>query len=614
LASFMLGWGSQGGCGYATQGQSFNPVSLAAARTYAAYLQDDYRMTSKLTVNIGLRYEVPMPATERHNRNNWIDMDAGSPIQGGVTSFMAANPLTTGDGGNLPAGAVLTSWATACPACSQITGGYIFTNSSIRTAYNTDPTNFAPRVGFAYQLKPNMVVRGGYGIYYGLNNDQQIGWLGDGYSAATTFNPSKDGGITQHASISNPFPDGITPLTGSARGLLQSIGGEPNGAMRNISPSPRIQQYSLSVERELKGNSVVEIAYSGSKGNGLGYGTMRGWADFFPSTYLTTYGSHLTDQYPNPFNGLVPANATESGPTISLWELLDPHPQFDLVSGKPGPPWGNSLYHSGFIQYTRRMSNGLQATVSYTYSKLIDDSESADDPNVDWLAGGIGANGGGRPRTQDWSHLTASDRSVSILDITHRVVADFIWQLPVGHGHAFGNQWNKTLDLLAGGWQFNGLMTISSGPPLIPHLASGASFPDGISQGIRRRPNTVPGQAMETSGSIESRLGGQWSKTPYLNASAFSQPAGAFTFGTAARTLSYARGQGYHGADLSLFKQFYLNHEKGQYIELRVEALNAFNTPIFAVPDTTWGQSDFGVINGTVNGGRTVQLGGKFYF
>jgi hypothetical protein len=597
LASFMLGWGSSSGCGY-TAGQSFNPVSLAAARTYSAYIQDDFHATSKLTVNIGLRYEVPMPATERHNRNNWIDLQVASPVQSGVSSFMTATSLA---GAGLPAGDP-TSWATACPGCSNLTGGYIYTDSSMRTTYNTDITNWAPRIGFDYQFRPNMVVRGGYGIYYGLNNAQQIGWLGDGYSASTNFIPSKDGGVTQYASIDNPFPAGIVPMTGSSLGLLQSIGSEPNAAERNLSPSPRIQQYSLSIERELRGNSKVEIAYSGSKGNSLGYGTMRGWASFFPVSDLSL-GSHLFDQYPNPFNGVVPATADESGPTISLWELLQNHPEFYYISGKPGPPWGNSLYHSAYIEFTRRMSNGLQATVSYTYSKLIDDSESPDDPNVDWLVGGINANGGNRPRTQDWGNLKASDRSVSIMDTPNRFVADFIYQLPIGHGHSFGGQWSKTLDMLAGGWQFNGLATISSGPPLIPHLAN-KSF---LETGVYQRPNMVAGQTVVEPGSVVSKL------NKYLNPAAFSQPA-AYTFGTAPRTLSYARGPGFHGADLSLFKQFYLNHEKERYFELRLEALNAFNTPIFSVPDTTYGDGSFGQITGQVNGNRVVQLGGKFYF
>ncbi len=592
LASFIVGWGSTSGCTYAS-GQSFNPVSLVASRTYGFYGQDDFRITPRLTLNLGLRYEVPFPATERHNRFNWFDLNAPSPIQAGVTAFMAANP-------NPDPTDPSATWATVCPACSHLTGGYVYASSSQRRAFDTDWSDWAPRFGFAYQFRPHMVVRGGYGIYYGLSSAQNTGELADGFTASTGYSPSKDGGITQYASIDNPFPNGIVQPTGSALGLMQSIGYEPYGPVRNIAPTPRIQQWSLSVERELPGNSLFELAYSASKGNRLGYGTIRQWPTFCPAQYLSL-GDHLFDQLPNPFNAFVPATADLTGPTISRFYLLQPHPEFSYISPRPGPPWGNSLYHSGYVKFTKRMSQGLQLMASYTYSKLISDSDSADDPNVDWLAGAIQANGGGRARTQDWANFSVGDRSVSLLDIRHRFVADFIYQLPIGRGKAFGKNWSRALDAIAGGWQVNGFVTFAPGVPLIPHLAN-RSF---LETGVRQRPNLFCNP--KTYGPIESRLDN------FLIPNCFGQPA-PYTFGTAPRTMDYARAPGFHGADMSVFKHIYFSEERTRYLELRVEAFNVTNTPVFGVPGTTWGAGDFGIIGYQVSSPRQVQLGGKIYF
>jgi TonB-dependent receptor-like protein len=602
LASFILGWGNSG-CALNGGGQSFNLVPLVASRSYSFYGQDDFRVTPHLTLNMGLRYELPIPATERHNRFNWIDLNAASPIQSGVTAFMAANHIP--DPANPSA-----AWPTVCLACSHLTGGYIYADANHRHAFDTDYTDWAPRFGFAYQFHPHMVVRGGYGFFYGLSSAQNTGELADGFIVGTPWIPSVDH-VHQTSTIVNPLPNGLVEPTGPKLGLIQTIGGDIYGPMRSIAPTPRIQEWSLSVERELPGNSMVEIAYSGSKGNRLGYGTDRIWANYFPTQDLSL-GDHLFDPVANPFYGLVPATSVEgsSGPTIPRFYLLQPHPQFELIEGRPGPPWGNSIYHSGYVRFSKRMSQGLQLDASYTYSKLITDSDSADDPNLDWLYGAIGGASylHGRARTQDCGNLTVSDRSVSILDVPHRFVADFIYQLPIGRGRALGRNWNRVLDIVAGGWQVNGFMTFASGVPILPHLAN-RSF---MEIGIQQRPNMVPGQPVVTSRPIESKL------NDYLNPAAFSQPT-AYTFGTAPRALSYVRAPGFHGADMSVFKQFYISREKQRYFELRVEAFNVTNTPIFGVPGTFVGGSDpegipFGVISNQANSPRQVQLGAKLYF
>ncbi len=579
LASFMVGWA--GSCNAWPTGQSFNLIPLVAARSYSVYFGDDYRLTPRLTLNLGLRYELNLPVTERHDRLNWIDLSIRSPLQ---DKGIVVDPAV----------------AAICPACAHPTGGYVYASPSQRSPYDTDKNDFGPRFGFAYQFAPHMVFRGGYGIYYALSSAQLTGEMADGYVAGTAFVTSLDGGVHQLNSIVNPFPNGVLQPAGNSLDAMQSVGTTLYGPMRSLNVTPMIQQWSASIERELPANSVFEIAYSASKGTHLGYGTDRGWANFFDSSYIKL-GNKLFDQYPNPYFGLVPATADLSSPTVSLAQLLRPHPQFPYVSGRPGPPRGNSIYHALQFKYTKRLSHGLNLVTHYTFSKLISDSDSPDDPNLDWLAGAIRANGGGRARTQDWGNLRL-DRSVSVLDIPHRWITDFSYQLPIGRGRAFGKTWNRVLDAVAGGWQVNGIINLASGPPLIPHLAGASPF---FEVGIQQRPNLV--SEPYVSGSVEDRL------NHYLDLKAFSRPDPT-EFGTAPRTLPRMRAPGFRGADMSGFKQFYFTEDRHRYVEIRAEAFNFTNTPVFAAPSTTFGAGDFGVISGQVNSPRILQLGAKFYF
>jgi hypothetical protein len=580
LASFMAGFG--GSCPMpAGTGQSIDATSMTAAHTYGGYIQDDFRVTPKLTLNLGLRYELQRPSTERHDRFQYIDLTMTNPLSGKL-------PYTTN-----------------CPNCSNLTGGYVYNDANNRMEYNTMWHDFAPRFGFAYQFAPHSVVRGGYGWFYGVSNGSLVGFLADGFVSSTSFNPSTDGGVHMANAIDNPFPNGIVKPTGSSLGARQGLGDVicctntiGYGGIDN-NTTPRTQQWGLSVERELPGNSVVEVAYSATKGTHLGFGTLRGQPNYIDTSYRSL-GAKLFDMVPNPFYGLVPATSSLNTPTVALRQLLRPHPEFTTISMRPGPPRGNSIYHSMITKFTKRLSSGLQATVSYTFSKSISDSDSPDDPNVDWLTGAIGENSGGRARIQDSSNLRL-ERSVSQFDIPHRFLVDFSYRLPFGRGKQLGGQWNRALDFIAGGWQLNGVLQANSGTPLAPHQSGGTVAQSGF--GDVQRPNVVGNP--NTSGSVEERL------NHYLNPAAFTIPA-AFVDGTAPRVMGYARAQGFHGMDASVFKQFHLN--EARYFEFRWEAYNITNTPIFGVPGTTVGQGDFGVISSQANGARSMRMVLKAYF
>jgi len=580
LASFMVGFG--GGCPMpAAAGQSIDSTSMTAAHTYGGYIQDDYRVTPKLTVNLGLRYELQRPSTERHNRFQYVDLNMTNPLNGKL-------PFTDN-----------------CPACSNLKGGYVYNDANNRMEYNTMWHDFAPRIGFAYQFAPRAVVRGGYGWFYGVSNGSLVGFLADGYVSSTSFIPSTDGGIHMTTSITNPFPNGIVQPTGSKLGASQGLGDTIGGTNfvglggLDLNTTPRTQQWGLSVERELPFNSVFELAYSATKGTHLGFGTLRSFLSYVDPTY-EKLGAKLWDQVANPFYGLVPATSGLNSPTVMRRQLLSAFPQYSLVSMRPGPPRGNSIYHAMIAKFTKHLSSGLQMTTSYTFSKSISDSDSADDPNVDWLTGAIGENSGGRARIQDSSNLRL-ERSVSQFDIPHRFLVDFSYRLPVGRGQTFGSHWGRALDMIAGGWQLNGVIQANSGTPLVPHMSGGTVAESGL--GNVQRPNVVGDP--NTTGSIEDRL------NHYLDPNAFTRPA-PFVDGTAPRVMGYARAQGFHGMNASIFKQFHLTETR--YGEFRWEAYNVTNTPIFGVPGTTVGASNFGVISSQANSPRSMRMVLKFYF
>jgi len=559
LASFMTGWMGSGS-------QGTDAYTAVASHTYAFYANDDIRLTPRLTVSLGLRWELPRPATERFNRFDWIDLNMKSPLN--------------------------------VPGYPNLKGGYVYTDANNRTSYDADTRDLAPRVGFAYQFASHMVLRGGYGIYYGIPSYQNTAELADGYTTSTSITPSVDGGVHQFRTLAAPFgSSGPLKPVGSSVGALFDVGNVIYGPVRDWGRAPQYQQWSLSVQRELPANSVVELVYTGSKGTHLGFGNMRRQPNYMSSAQALSLGDGLYTMVDNPFYGYITdPNSALSQPKVTRQTLLRPYPQYAAIAGRPGPPIGNSVYHAGQIKFTKRMTHGLSMTAHYTWSKMINDSESADDPNLDWLYSAAG----GRPRPQVWDNLRL-ERAVSLFDINHRFIADFNYALPFGRRGSIGSGMNKILDGFVGGWQVNGILTEQTGQPLVPTL-SGAKT---IEAGATQRPNLLSDPSMP--GSAGDKL------TKYLNPAAFSRPS-TYAWGTAPRTLTSVRAPGLHNINVSLFKHFYLNEKGDRYFELRGEATNFTNTVRFGIPNSQVGSSGFGVISSQVNGPRNVTLGAKLYF
>jgi len=554
IASMLLGWGSGGS-------MDLDYPTATASRYFGVYLQDDWRLTPKLTLNFGLRYDFDMPRTERFNRLNWFDYAVPSPLAGKV------------------------------PLNADLRGIMRFVDDSNRSPFNGDYNNLQPRFGFAYALGDRMSVRGGYGIFYSAGRHTIKGEVGSAFRSGTAVQFSRDSNLTRYATLANPLPNGLTLPPGRDPLAFLGLGFD---SYDPASQNPQWQQWNFSIQRQVLSNGVLEVNYAGSKGTHLYFGTddVLGDHNKLDPAYWPMGRDALNTQVQNPFYAIITdPRSVLSLPTVQLYRLLRPHPQYSGgMGGYTAPPnIGNSIYHSVQFKYEKRFSQGLSLLAHYTISKLISDSDSPG-TDIDWLGGFTGL--------QNWKDLR-QERSLATFDIPQRLVMSFDYQLPVGRNRTFGRNMHKVADALVGGWEVNGILTFSSGYPIAPGLDSGNLWSG------TQRPNLIGNPA--TSGSPAERL------DHYFNEDAFSQPL-EDVYGSAPRTLPNYRTFGIRNGDFTLMKNFAIKERKS--IQLRMEAYNLTNTPTFGRPDEAYGSGTFGVISDYASGrtARQLQVAIKFYY
>ena len=547
FASFLFGTGN----GNTSSG---GPGQNILIRYYGGYFQDDWKVTHKLTLNLGIRYDYTSPWTERYNRISDWNFNAPSPLQ--VPGLSLHGGLMFPGVGGLP-----------------------------RAQYSSDPTNFAPRFGLAYSVDDKTVIRGGFGIFFAPTTGG--GFNGNavpisGFQASTPWVSTLDG-VTPTNVLSNPFPNGFVYPTGSSQGLATQAGQGVVGMNRDRR-TPYAEQWNFDVQRTLPGSLLADVAYAGSHGLSL-YGDFN--INQLPNADLNQ-GSSLNNLVPNPFYGIIPSGSI-SGPTVRQSQLLLPYPQFTSVT-LGNTSYGQSIYHSLQAKLQRRFANGFNLMISYTWSKLIDDVNATTTgfPGESFAGGGL----------QNYYNLR-NERALATFDTPHYLAVNSVWELPVGRGKRFVNQ-SRIADIFIGGWQINGLAIFHTGVPLQLYTASNNLFNNGGAQ----RPNWN-GQDPTLSGSIESRLNN------YFNTAAFSQPA-PFTFGNVARTLGNLRGPGQANLDLSLVKNIPIREQI--HLQFRAESFNTLNHPQFDLPNTSIGTSSAGVISDQQNKPRDIQFALKLVF
>lgn len=403
FASFLLGAGSAGNL---LQGWK----NVASASTYHGfYVQDDWRLTSKLTLNLGVRYDFDVPRTERYNRMNWFDPDVPSPLNN-------------------------------TPGYANLTGGvkFVGVDGNPRRQFDGDWNNIAPRVGLAYQINAKTVIRSGFAQLFGPSTMAAQGTVGPyGFRNEYLWVTSLDNGLTPYNYLRNPFPEGFRPLPGASDGLLTAVGGRLEAPLRN-QVTPYTLQWNFTVQRELPGAILFEAAYVGNGGRQQSRGGEGGFTlnQIHPS-YLSL-GNQLNQQVPNPFFGRGLGGVLASR-TVALSQLLRPFPQFTDVLPLFSNG-GNTSYHALQTTFSKRFANGMSFEGNYTFAKAIASGES---------------------------HMNSYDisisRSVSDVHFPHRLVFSGIYELPFGRGRRFLANLNTPAQWLLGGWQMNGILTVQSG-------------------------------------------------------------------------------------------------------------------------------------------------------
>jgi hypothetical protein len=552
FASFLLGLPASGSVGRSAE---YNEHS----ETWGFYVQDDWKVGAPLTVNVGLRYEVETPMVEAHNRSvRGFDANAVQSIEAGAKA--ALNPAATGVSRDQ----------------FQVRGGLTFAgvDGQPRALYRTPKTNFMPRVGAALKLDDRTLLRGGYGMFYGFLGQRRGDVLQSGFNATTSLTPTLDNGLTFIETLSNPFQSGIQEPVGSALGIQTFLGQsltffDPNPK------SPRMQRWQAGIQRELPGRWVGEIRYVGNHGSQIQ--TSRN-LNATPLQYLSTSPvrdqaviDYLTAAVPNPFATVMPVTVPSAfrGQNISRERLLRPYPHFDAVNTTTNE--GRSWYHALQVEAQRRFASGYTIGANYTFSRFMEAAEflNTNDP--------------------------APTKVISSQDVPHRLTVNGIWELPVGRGRRFGASMPSAINTIVGGWQVQGIYTYQTG------------FPIGFGNVL------FTGNLDDIALPASQRTLERWFNTD-AGFNKVSTQQLSLNVRTFPLRLDSVRTDDVNNVDLSVIKNTYLT--SGKTLQLRLEALNALNHPLFPGPNTNPTAVGFGAISASTqtNYARRVQVMAKFLF
>ncbi|MGD0892962.1 MAG: TonB-dependent receptor [Terracidiphilus sp.] len=571
FASLLIGWGDP-------TASAINVTQSVADKSLQTgfYVQDDWRVSPKLTVNLGVRYQWDTPYTERHNNSQFSDMTGDS----GITV-----PGIPGYSGTLK-------------------GTTIFASPSMRSV----PTNFSdvgPRLGFEYLVHPTTVVRGGAGLYFGYGVATNFQYPGTAYTSSPEVFFTEDGELTRDATLENPFNGGVPPAQGQEYGKLAEWGlSNQNNLGTQAAKDANIYQWNLGIQQAFPAKVVVSINYSANRSTFLPWAGTDNRNFIASSTRRQLSSVYLNDPASNPFQSLfagpgamfnVPASQY-SNPTLPEINLLRPYPQFDGPFQEYKVIGASSWYNALQLVFQKREGKYVNFEGNYTWSKNMDDSSAG---NNDW----VGSFSNGFP--QELDHLKA-EWSASASDATNRFVLAGMFDLPVGRGALIGGNMNRAFDAVVGGWQLTTLITYQTGQPIDVHMGN-PRLADG-----NQRPNLTCSAYNLTTG-ISIHKAGQFG-LPYLNSNCFSDP-GDQQPGNAPRYVSQLRADGIHQADLSLEKAHDFGGEKGK-LEFHIDCFNCANTERFGLPDSGYEDPTFGIISSTAGGAlpRNMQLGVRYQF
>jgi hypothetical protein len=545
VASMLLGYPASA---------SVNTEAGQSLQNYymSGYVQNDIRLTAKVTLNLGVRYETESPYTERRNQLVWFDSSLKSPV--------------------------------ANAQYPDLKGGLRFagTDGSSRYVYGWDKNNIAPRAGIAYSATSRTVIRVGAGLFYApleISNNA-VGFTPNmGYSASTPFVASLDS-MTPLNTLADPFGTGIVQPTRNTLGSRTYLGQgitawDPNAI------TPTVWQWNFNVQQQVARDLTVDVAYAGSRGIHL---TRAREQNALDPKYLSLNTALQAPLVSNPFFGSISTGALAQR-TIAPRQLLLPYPQYTGVNFINSTS-ANSNYHSIQLKVEKRFANDMSFLLAFTGAKLIADANNQ-------LAAIGPANSAG---PQNWYNLKA-EKAVSEMDVSRNLTFSYVAGLPFGTGKHFLNKVHGPVGRIVSGWQVNGIVVYRSGLPLnvTAPITGGGNRPNSTGRSAR-----IDG---DRSRSEQIRM---WFET-----TAFLLPP-SYTLGNVGRTLPDVRSPNLINVDFSLIKNTKLWERTS--LQFRAEAFNALNRPNFWVPATGMGNNQFGQINSTTGLPRVLQVALKLMF
>ena len=596
--------------GYVTFAEAQEPARTNAADWYTGlYVNDSYRWTPKLTINAGLRWEQPGSFTETQGKEAAMLLDLPQPA---VTAAMNNAGFS-----------------------GTYTGGLGLINSSVYPHKDWQLLNwndYSPRLGFAYSPTSTWVVRGGFGMSY-LPSEAVAFGLGpfdSPINLATTEATSS--GLTPTISLTNPFPNGVAAPASGPSALQADVNGllgfGIDGPVPNHKDAYQLQ-WNFGFQKQFGSSASVNVGYVGSRGNhnplfDINENQLPNQYDICGTDSSQAQcvnpedGQHhlLTDMVTNPLSaangGPIPTSAPLGAAQIQFGNLLEPHPQYQYMSAM-SPNIGFTFYQALQVMAQKRIKGGI-LSAAWTFSNLVGTTESL----TGWIEGGVfGA--GGTGGVQDNTNIRGNasnpgEYARSIFQTPNRLIVNWVYPLPFGHGQRFLSSASGALDKIVGGWVVNGLSTFQDGFPIAFTDSSTNTleqdFVQGggiIGEGVgASRPNYVAGCNPKVSGKPSSKLNG------WFNSACYTAP-GPFEFGNEPRVDPNLRSQGIDSTDFSAAKDITF-HERYK-LDFRVEAFNLFNWTQFGAPNT---QADnpgsFGHVYGQANQPRLIQFSSRFVF
>lgn len=580
IAAFLLGTPTTGSG--STASQIDNAINYSVQSVYHGFFfHDDWRVTPKLTLNLGLRYELEGGLTERFNRiQRGFDLTTVSPIDAAARAA-----YTTAYNAN-PSNFLLT------PDKFRVVGGYTYADNSNRVAWTTDRGNYEPRFGISYAANQKTVVRAGFGIFMAPHQSEiQALGLQQGFAGTTPFVATNNNGLTFVANLTNPFPNGALASPGASQGLLTSTGVDVGGSDAPALPVDRrnakFARIVFGVQRELPGRFVFEANFVTAWGYDM---PVNRNLDFVPRSFLgtnpasdTAANTLLAATIPNPFKNLLPSTSPlNSANTITRAQSLLPFPQFTNL-------WiqqynGSNRYNALQLQVSQRFSKDLTFSASYTRSRL----------------------------RENLTYLNPSDASlenrISPDDRPDRFTFSAVYQLPFGHNRKFARNANRVVDAVIGGWQLNGTYEWQSGEPFLLSPTQVWYYGGDVAQ-VLARTGQNDGQGHKYGIDISAFT------IPLVNNVGIVR---LNNFNTGLRnvptTLDGMRNQPFLNVNLSIAKNF--NFGEGKKLQFRAEAINALNHPYFGsgIGLDPSNAGTFGLVTTQRNNPRDIQLGVKLVF